>query len=449
MSQTYYTLLTRVGEAKYANATALNQPLNLAAMAVGDGGGSLPTPGREQTSLVNEWRRGPLNSLFPDPDNPGQYIAEQIIPAGEGGRWIREIGVYDIDGDLVAVGNCPDTYKPLLAEGSGRTQLIRMVMLFGSAEVVELKIDPTIVVATREYVAQTVSDAISASDYKQSVRVATTNGISVTGLQTVDGVALVSGDRVLVKDQLAPITNGIYVVSDGRWSLASDANEVKKLNPGAVVIVEAGDVNADTLWMLTSDVVSNKLSQKRFQRVGGADAGQMVATFAAVPPTGTLVCNGAEVSRTAYARLFTAIGTRYGAGDGTSTFRLPMARDGFALLAGDPASVGQVTPGMLIVHSHTARAVAAGEHSHGGATAIAGSHTHTALSSNESGGRGGYLAGAAYGQSWNGGVVSVAGDHQHVIPVDGVHSHTVEVDATGGSTGNLAAGIKLLVCISY
>ncbi len=151
MSQKFYTVLTKIGEAKYANSTALKVPMRLTTLAVGDGGGATPAPTRD-SRLVRELRRAPLNSLATDPNNPGQFIAEQIIPAEIGGWWIREMGIYDADGDLIAIGNCPDTYKPLLAEGSGRTQIIRMIMQFGSDALIELKIDPAVVLATRQYV---------------------------------------------------------------------------------------------------------------------------------------------------------------------------------------------------------------------------------------------------------------------------------------------------------
>lgn len=115
MSQTYYAILTAIGEAKLAKAAALGTILQLTQMAVGDGNGATPQPSRTQTALVHENRRGPLNSLTVDPANPSQIVAEHIIPEDIGGWWIREIGLYDADGDLCAVANCPDSYKPVLA----------------------------------------------------------------------------------------------------------------------------------------------------------------------------------------------------------------------------------------------------------------------------------------------------------------------------------------------
>lgn len=152
MTTKYFALLTNQGAAKLANAAALGTKVNITSLGVGDGGGTLPTPDAAQTKLLGEKRRAQLNSLTVDAANSSQIIAEQIIPESEGGFWIREIGLYDADGVLIAVANCPETYKPQLAEGSGRTQTVRMILIVNSTTAVTLKIDPSVVLATRQYV---------------------------------------------------------------------------------------------------------------------------------------------------------------------------------------------------------------------------------------------------------------------------------------------------------
>ncbi|WP_114716254.1 phage tail-collar fiber domain-containing protein [Escherichia coli] len=152
MSTKFYTLLTDIGAAKLASAAALGVPLKITHMAVGDGSGVLPTPDAKQTALVNEKRRAALNMLYIDPQNSSQIIAEQVIPENEGGWWIREVGLFDESGALIAVGNCPESYKLQLAEGSGRTQTVRMVLITSSTDNITLKIDPAVVLATRKYV---------------------------------------------------------------------------------------------------------------------------------------------------------------------------------------------------------------------------------------------------------------------------------------------------------
>ncbi|MDN1959964.1 phage tail protein [Escherichia coli] len=158
MSTKFYTLLTDIGAAKLASAAALGVPLKITHMAVGDGGGTLPTPDAKQTGLVNEKRRAALNMLYIDPQNSSQIIAEQVIPENEGGWWIREVGLFDESGALIAVGNCPESYKPQLAEGSGRTQTVRMVLITSSTDNITLKIDPAVVLATRKYVDDKISE---------------------------------------------------------------------------------------------------------------------------------------------------------------------------------------------------------------------------------------------------------------------------------------------------
>ncbi|EOI6866738.1 phage tail protein, partial [Yersinia enterocolitica] len=152
MTVKYFALLTNLGAAKLANAAALGTQLQITQMAVGDGGGALPTPSPAQTQLIGEKRRAALNSLSIDVDNSSQIIAEQVIPETDGGWWIREVGLFDKDGVLIAIANCPETYKPQLQEGSGRTQTVRMVLIVSSTDAVTLKIDPSVVLATRKFV---------------------------------------------------------------------------------------------------------------------------------------------------------------------------------------------------------------------------------------------------------------------------------------------------------
>jgi len=166
MTTKYFALLTNQGAAKLANAAALGTKVNITSLGVGDGGGTLPTPDAAQTKLIGEKRRAQLNSLTIDAANSSQIIAEQIIPESEGGFWIREIGLYDADGVLIAVANCPETYKPQLAEGSGRTQTVRMILIVNSTTAVTLKIDPSVVLATRKYVDDAV---IEVKAYAESV----------------------------------------------------------------------------------------------------------------------------------------------------------------------------------------------------------------------------------------------------------------------------------------
>lgn len=164
MATKYFALLTNIGAAKLANATALGAQVEITQMAVGDGNGALPTPNPAQTTLTHELRRAQLNMLTIDPVNTNQIIAEQVIPEDVGGWWIREIGLFDKDGDMIAIANCAETYKPQLQEGSGRVQVIRVILIVSNTEAVTLKIDPSVVLATRGYVDNLIETRQQKSD---------------------------------------------------------------------------------------------------------------------------------------------------------------------------------------------------------------------------------------------------------------------------------------------
>jgi hypothetical protein len=249
----FFATLTNVGMAKQANADALGVAWTLAQMGVGDANGTDPVPSAAQTSLINERRRRPLNQVKVDPVNPAVIITEQIIPADEGGWWIRELGLYDADGDLVAVANCAPSYKPVLAQGSGRTQVVRMNFIVASTGNITLKIDPAVVLATREYVDSRILEELYKLDSKQSVHVATTANIVLAGLQTVDGVALVAGDRVLVKNQTVAKDNGIWLAASLAWTRAADAESNAEVTSALLTSVEQGATQADTRWQLITD----------------------------------------------------------------------------------------------------------------------------------------------------------------------------------------------------
>lgn len=153
MTVKYKTVITKAGAEKLAAATVPNgKKVNFTAMAVGDGGGALPVPDPNQTKLVKEVWRHALNKISQDRKNKNYVVAELLIPPETGGFWMRELGLYDDTGTLIAVGNMAESYKPALAEGSGRAQTVRMVIMVSDIESVELTIDTSTVMATQEYV---------------------------------------------------------------------------------------------------------------------------------------------------------------------------------------------------------------------------------------------------------------------------------------------------------
>ncbi|ELY9432792.1 phage tail protein [Salmonella enterica] len=231
MSATYFTLLTSVGETTLATSTAQGSPLRLTQMAVGDGNGNLPTPNSNQTQLVNERRRAPLNTLSVDPNNPNQIIAEQVLPEDVGGWWIREIGLYDEHNRLIAVGNCPPTYKPQLTEGSGRTQIIRMVLIVSHTENVELKIDPAVVLATRQYVDESLARHAQSRNHPDATL--TAKGFTQLSSATNSASETLAATPKAVKAAY-DLANGKYTAQDattarkGIVQLSSDTNSASE-----------------------------------------------------------------------------------------------------------------------------------------------------------------------------------------------------------------------------
>jgi hypothetical protein len=249
----FFAILTNIGVAKQANADALGIAWKITHLGVGDANGTDPIPDATQKALINERRRAPINQLRVDPTNSALIIAEQVIPAEVGGWWIREIGLYDVDGDLVAIANCAPSFKPLLTQGSGRTQVVRLNMLVSNSSTIELKIDPSVVLATRAYVDAKVLEEINKLDTKQSVRMAATGNISLNGIQTLDGIAGAANDRVLVPFQTDPKENGIYVMSANAWARSADADTNPEVTSALIVSVEQGTTLADTRWQLITD----------------------------------------------------------------------------------------------------------------------------------------------------------------------------------------------------
>ncbi|WP_239504302.1 phage tail protein [Serratia marcescens] len=154
----YKAIITTAGAAKIAAASAGGTQLKIVRMAVGDGNGTLPTPNTAQTKLVNEKYRAALNGLTIDKNLKNHILAEMIIPANVGGFWLREMGLYDEAGTLIAVSNMAESYKPKLEEGSGRTQTLRMILIVSSTDAVQVIAGGDTVLATKDFVAEAIAE---------------------------------------------------------------------------------------------------------------------------------------------------------------------------------------------------------------------------------------------------------------------------------------------------
>ncbi|EHY3178961.1 phage tail protein [Escherichia coli] len=317
MTVKYYAILTNQGAARLANATMLGSKLNLTQMAVGDANGVLPTPDPAQIKLINQKRIAPLNLLSVDPNNQSQIIAEQIIPENEGGFWIREIGLYDDEGVLIAVANCPETYKPQLQEGSGRTQTIRMILVVTNTEAITLKIDPSVVLATRKYVDDEVLELrlyvddqmrnhIAAQD--PHTQYAQKHNPTFTGEPKAPTPAAGNNTTriattAFVQAAITALINGAPATLDTLKEIAAAINNDPKFSTTINNALSGKQPLDETLTHLSGKDVAGLLAYLGLGEGSALPVGVPVPWPSATPPTGWLKCNGAAFSAEEYPEL--------------------------------------------------------------------------------------------------------------------------------------------------
>lgn len=209
----YKAIITTAGAAKIAAASAGGTQLKIVRMAVGDGNGTLPTPNPAQTKLVNEKYRAALNGLTIDKALKNHILAEMIIPANVGGWWLREMGLYDEAGTLIAVSNMAESYKPKLAEGSGRTQTLRMILIVSSSEAIQVIAGGDTVLATKDFVA----DAIAAHEKTRNHPDAST---------TAKGLVQLSSATTSTDETKASTPKALKTVSDASMKKAANLSDL-------------------------------------------------------------------------------------------------------------------------------------------------------------------------------------------------------------------------------
>ncbi|HGM5388042.1 phage tail protein [Serratia marcescens] len=209
----YKAIITTAGAAKIAAASAGGTQLKIVRMAVGDGNGTLPTPNPAQTKLVNEKCRAALNGLTIDKTLKNHILAEMIIPANVGGFWLREMGLYDEAGTLIAVSNMAESYKPKLEEGSGRTQTLRMILIVSSTEAVQVIAGGDTVLATKDFVA----DAIAAHEKTRNHPDAST---------TAKGLVQLSSATTSTDETKASTPKALKTVSDASMKKAANLSDL-------------------------------------------------------------------------------------------------------------------------------------------------------------------------------------------------------------------------------
>lgn len=361
----FQSIHTAYGLQRMAAAEAAGEPINITEMAVGDGNGNPVEITQDQTALVRERFRAAVNRVYRDPERDNKYTAELVIPATEGGFTLREIGLFDDQGGLFVVGNLPETYKPVAAEGAFADTIVRFEFLVTNATVVTLQIDPNVAVASQSWIINNITMAtllpggttgqvakkasnadgdivwgdpgefnitvdtleetqtLAAGQTQIDLAVCTTRGLAVY----IEGVRINMGAG-LAEWAVNPADEDTSLILGKSWPAGSKALLVQNNPAGSAAPPLECDKNlAD---------VPDKAAGRNYLGVYSKAESDLLCppgTLAYWPgttaPSGWLKRNGAAVSRVAYARLFAVLGTRFGAGDGFNTFNLPDDRGEF------------------------------------------------------------------------------------------------------------------------
>jgi len=358
----YQTIHTTVGLSLMASAEATGSQINLINMAVGDGNGNPITPDPSMSTLVRETYRAAVNRVYQDPNISNKFSAELIVPASVGGFTLREVGVFDSNGNLFVVGNLPDTYKPSTTDGAFSDTVIRVDFMVSNASVVQIIADPNVVVVTQKWISNnvTASTLIPGGTTGQVLKKhSNANGdvmwddptnvnVFVSAIEETQVLAAgqtVVNWAVVNNTGLAVYIEGVRLRNDGTlWTATSGNNTQITLAfsyPAGTKITGTQNEPASTLPVPLvqsqnladlPNVTAARTNLNVYSKSESNAAGQpgAVTYFAlTAAPQGWLKANGAAISRVAYANLFAAIGTTFGAGDGFTSFNLPDLRGEF------------------------------------------------------------------------------------------------------------------------
>lgn len=360
----YKTIYTALGLALVSQAVSQQRTIELTHFAVGDGGGNSIVPIESMTQLVRERYRATINRIYQDPENENKYTAEMIIPVTVEGFVVREIALFDRNGNMVLVGNTPEVHKPTLAEGVTQDSVYRIPFVISNPEVLELNFDPNVIIATHQWILNTLTPAnmFPGGTIGQVLKKKTNAdgdtewgdaGSAEVFVNTIEEEQSLVADQLIV-DLSETTTTGAAVYINGDritnksgadgW-LATTATRITlgKVYPGAKILIVQNEPLGAAPYPLAqknnlSDILNKPLARQNLGVMSADEAkfndcppGTVIMLAATNIPTGyrLLKCNGATISRTAYADLFSVIGTTFGVGDGVNTFRLPDLRGEF------------------------------------------------------------------------------------------------------------------------
>ncbi|WP_295548607.1 phage tail protein [uncultured Pseudacidovorax sp.] len=459
-----------------SRAMATGAQIVLVAVVVGDGAGNPVTPNVGMTQLVRERWRGTINRIYQDPDDPIRYFAEGIVPAAVGGFTIREGGLIDDAGKLYTICNLPESYKPLPSEGTASDYTFRIAFQPGNADVVQLQIDPNVTIATQSWVINYATGAkvfpggttgqvlTKQSNADGDAEWEDVDAINVTVDTIEETQTLAAGQNVV--DLALTTTRGLAVYIDGKrlradqWvkhSTIATRLTLATTYPDGTKLIAAqneptGNAPDPLLRSKNLSDLDNAAAARDNLGVYSKDESDRAGPIgmpghwpSANLPQGWLVRDGSAISRTAYPKLFAVIGTRFGEGDGFTTFNLPDDRglyDGGADLGRglDPEMVlGARLDSANKAHGHAITIQGAGDHAHVIDIGGGGDHSHNLNTS-------GVRYNATYevrngegtlhsGSGSIGSGTTNSGPHTHPASSRGAgtHSHAASVGASGAS----------------
>ncbi|MNR96760.1 Phage Tail Collar Domain protein [compost metagenome] len=366
----YKTIHTTIGLQLLASAEATGSKIEITHMAVGDGNGNEIIPNPTMKQLKRERFRAPVNRIYQDPENENLFTAELIIPVETTSFVVREIAVFDRNGNMLMVGNTPEVHKPSLSDGAFSDSAYRIPFVVSNSDSIELKIDPNVVTATHSWIMNTLTtayffpggtigqvlkkksniegdiewdDASNADVFVNTVEeeqslVANQTIVDLTSTTTRGAAVYINGERITNKIG----ANGWLATSNTQITLG-------KAYSGAKILIVQNEPLGAAPYPLAqknnlSDILNKPLARQNLGVISSDEAkyndcppGTVITLASQNIPTGyrLLKCNGAAYSRTAYADLFAAIGIYYGAGDGVNTFNVPDARAEFPRYADD------------------------------------------------------------------------------------------------------------------
>ena len=297
MAKQYYSILTEHGTLAFAKAVGNKTPLQITHMAVGDGNGSNTTPNAKQTALVHEVYRAKISSVSVDPRNNKQVVFELVIPENVGGFHIREMGIFDNQNKLVAVANCPESFKPTLGSGSGKVQVLRMILLVSASDAVTITMNNAIYATQIQLKPKTITansiNRVDDEGHSHAIDEATT---------AQKGIVQLTNDTGLDSDKLALTARAgkklAQYIAEIQLALAGFIKNDKKSS--SVISISEDTVATSKAVKTAYDLAANAIPNSKKSNAVNSPSADTVATSLAAKTAYDKAVAAEELASTKY-----------------------------------------------------------------------------------------------------------------------------------------------------